>query len=164
MLLSSSLHTGQQYTQYTYVRYVRVRLRSILEWLPETSYVHYSLSYSLTLYATCLVIYSSIWTGGSTPINWSTCSHHLNIVTCGILLTLYLREISAFASSSTFTFTTVIFSQYLSCNWSRTGPSILHGPHRSAQKSTKISHDLSNWVWSSSVHETLIAIMLYTYQ
>ncbi len=60
----------------------------------------------------------------------------MNIVV-GILRMLYLEVASSLLSTSTFPITA--FSLYSSANWSMIGPTILHGPHHSAQKSITTS-------------------------
>jgi len=69
------------------------------------------------------------------PIFCDTTSPFLKIASVGILKTLYFCASSLF--SSTFTLTKSTLPLYSFESYSTTGDTVLHGPHHSAQKSTK---------------------------
>ena len=69
----------------------------------------------------------------------STCSPPSKSINDGMLLTLYSSASSLFESTSTLH--TDRFSEYFSASSSSLGAICLHGPHHSAQKSTRTNLD-----------------------
>ena len=52
--------------------------------------------------------------------------------------------------SSTFTFTSATFPSVASTTFSMIGPSVWHGPHHGAQRSTTTGTDFDRWMTSLS--------------
>src|SRR5690625_4406785 len=91
-----------------------------------------------------------IWVLGTAPIIWSTTSPFLKIRRAGILRIPYLTETSGLWS--TFTFPIFAFPSYSPASSSTMGPIIRHGPHHSAQKSTR-----TGWSELSTSAEKLLS-------
>ncbi len=96
---------------------------------------------------------------GCAPVNSSIIFPSLKSFTDGIDMIPYFAD--WIGALSVFIFATISLPLYSIAIFSRTGPSILHGPHHSAQKSarTGVVFDFSITSFSNVSSVTLICIL-----
>lgn len=111
-------------------------------WSIQKHYATYytvSTSTSTTSTSICLSTISCTLSSGHAPTNWSTTALFFTNVTCGMLVTAYVSANDWFSSISRSIFAITILPGLLSAILCNIGHNILHGPHRSAQKSISTS-------------------------
>ena len=117
---------------------------------------------------------AATFAGGCAPTNSATTAPLRNALTAGMPRMSYMPAISGFASTSTFAST--ISPSRAAASRSSTGPSMRHGPHQAAQKSTTTGSSCErsstscskvSVVMSSSIRVTplgwLVFLLIYNY-